>query len=112
VRVRLTRLRRDAREYGRRPVVSDDGRLCYGESWVALSPRREPVAAVLVGHFGELARVDDLLDRDPGSRSDASVDHLRGIVLGLRRALRPLGLEIDTIPAVGYTLRAVRRRTA
>jgi hypothetical protein len=110
VHARLTRLRRDAREYGRRPVVSDDGRLLYGDSWIALSPRRERIAAILVGHFRELVRVEDLLGPDPPSAG--SVDTLRGALRGLRQALRPLGLEIDTIPARGYTLRAARRSTA
>jgi hypothetical protein len=99
---RLDRLRRDARAGEQRPVVSGDGRLVYGHRWVALSPRQEQLARVLAPSFEGPVTLATLLG---GATTPMSMDSLRSSLHQLRRIVDPLGLEIVSIPTLGYSLR-------
>jgi hypothetical protein len=105
LRTRLARLRDAGHQDSLRPLVGHDGRLLYGQRWIVLSPGQEGIARLLADHFGHPVKTETLLSRFGRARS---MDALRSSIHALRRALRPLELEIVSLHRLGYTLRARR----
>jgi hypothetical protein len=104
LRARLARLRAVGLKDGLRPLVGGDGRLLYGPRWIVLSPGQERLARVLAEHFGHPVKTESLLG--PGLGRPSTLDGLRALIHGLRRALGPLGLQIVSLHGLGYTLQS------
>jgi hypothetical protein len=105
LRARLSAVAARATRHALRPIARDDGRLAFRGQWVALSPIRHRLAAVLVEKFGDVVSPSRLSDAAWPSRP-GSATALRVQVLHLRRQLAPLGLEIRTVPSRGYVLQS------
>jgi hypothetical protein len=111
LRVRLLGLRAVAVDRPPRPLLDGDGRLLYRDRWVALAPRQEDVAHLLVAHFEQTVRTSALLHVGIDGTTP-SHEALRSRVHELRRNIAPLGLDIVAIRSVGYLLEPSSRQPA
>jgi two-component system, OmpR family, response regulator len=102
VRSRLRRLRELARHLSPPPVMDGAGRVILGDHWIALSEVEERLAFPLVGRFGNVVRLDDLMAAGWPGRRDRAI--LRPAMCRLRRRVETLGLELLSIRDVGYVL--------
>jgi hypothetical protein len=102
-RVRIERLREQARRRPTRPVLDGAGRIIFGGRWVPLSIVEERLAGPLVARFGDVVPYCELLGAGwPGENPDRRI--LRPRLSGLRRRVNTLGLELRSIRDVGHLL--------
>lgn len=101
ISARLQGLRqRAARRPSPRPVLTDDGLLRAGGSWVALSRTEQRIAQSLVARFGELVPMPALAE----SLGDGTNTRLTTCIARLRRRIEPLGLIVRSVRLRGYLM--------
>lgn len=103
VRARVLALAARSSRHRPGPQVGGDGRLRFGDSWIALSPIEHRLARVLTERFGEVVAVDRLSRAawpDEGRNEGALRVHLTR----LRRRLESIGLEIQNVRGRGYLM--------
>jgi DNA-binding response OmpR family regulator len=102
IEARLIRLSRRAAANPRGPTVEEFGKLTHLGVSVFLSPIDERLVEILVANFGEVVGEDDLVAamRPGGGTPNA----LRVHISRLRRRVRPLGLEINSVRNAGYAM--------
>jgi DNA-binding response OmpR family regulator len=85
-----------------RPEVSGDGRLCFLDDWVPLSPLEERIAAEFAERFGNVVAHERLgtLSGGPPLSSNAIRVHIKRF----RDRIAPLGLVVRTVHGRGYVL--------
>jgi hypothetical protein len=87
-----------------RPVFDDDGMLRVGDRWVDLPAAPRAVVALLVEHFGELVRSDEIaktyLDHG-GSVHDSA---RKAMIVRVRQRVGALGLALHSVRDRGYLL--------
>ena len=91
-----------------RPVLDQDGLLRFGGRWTAVTRSQEPVVALLVDHFGELVRTEEIAHAysDQGAPTGVAI---RGLLARIRRRLPDLGLALYAVRGRGVVLdRAAR----
>jgi hypothetical protein len=108
VELQARRERLRARRLARQPVEIDEFSVARrGDRWVALTPVEAAILAPLLAGEGRLIRRDELEAGSPhgdrGRRIDATIARLR-------RRVRPLGVTIHTVRAVGFVLEVDRAR--
>jgi DNA-binding winged helix-turn-helix (wHTH) protein len=83
--------------------LDDDGLLRSGRAWVALPDNEWRIVAMLLQRQGHVVWRDDLVQAVwPGK--DVSPGALRGAIIRLRRRVKGLGVEIQTVRGRGFIL--------
>jgi len=101
VRARIQGLRqRAARRASPQPVLTGDGLLRAGGSWVALSRTEQQLAQHLVARFGEPVETPVLAQALGG---DTRTRIATGIYR-LRRRIEPLGLTVSSVRSRAYLM--------